>query len=444
MDSFLQEVKEKLGGNDDFLIQPDEICGVPVVMMGFTSLIDLVSTKIALRKNMDNADPAPQSVADMMSLLGDIKEMDANEAYALFVGGKFILYFESEQRCVIVEPFPVVLNRSIESPTNENVLQGPISSFIEDIDTNIGMVRKQMMSKHVRVKSYLAGNDQHKKISLIYDNLNVDPELVNNVTSEIEKNLHREINNMQNMAKTMGLSAWSSIPKFNTTELPQEVASALKKGRVVLFIDRLPFALVLPNLLWDMFSLENDRNFPIPLTIVIRLLRVIGVLITLLAPGIYVALVAVNPEVLRIELALNIAQSREGVPYPAIVEIILMLVVLELIIEASTRLPKSIGPTITMVGGIILGQAVVTARLVSNLLIIVLAATTIANSTVVGFQNSLSIRLFKYVIVILSAIYGVLGLLGGLVLLSTYLASLTTFGISYLNFSMKKGELENG
>ena len=123
MDSFLQEVKEKLGGNDDFLIQPDEICGVPVVMMGFTSLIDLVSTKIALRKNMDNADPAPQSVADMMSLLGDIKEMDANEAYALFVGGKFIIYFESEQRCVIVEPFPVVLNRSIESPTNENVLQ---------------------------------------------------------------------------------------------------------------------------------------------------------------------------------------------------------------------------------------------------------------------------------------------------------------------------------
>jgi hypothetical protein len=444
MDVFLQEVKERFGGNDDFLMQPDKICGAPVVLLGFTSLFDLVSTKIALRKNVDNANPAPKTLADIMALTGEVREIDISEALTLFVGGKLIIFFESERSCVIVDPFPIILNRTVESPTNENVLQGPMSSFIEDIDTNIGIVRKQITSKHIRVKSFLAGNDQQKKLSLIYDDNNADPELVNKVINQIESNLHREINNLQNLAKTMGFSSWSAIPKFNTTELPQEVASALKKGRVVLFIDRLPFALVLPNLLWDMFSLENDRNYPIPLTIVIRALRVIGVLTTLLAPGLYVALVAVNPEVLRIELALNIAQSREGVPYPAIVEIILMLVVLELIIEASTRLPKSIGPTITMVGGIILGQAVVTARLVSNLLIIVLAATTIANSTVVGFQNSLSIRLFKYLIVILSAIYGVLGLLGGLVLLSAYLASLTTFGISYLNVSMKKGELENG
>ncbi|WP_053374931.1 spore germination protein [Paenibacillus sp. FJAT-27812] len=444
MDVFLQEVKERFGGNDDFLMQPDKIYGEPVVLLGFTSLFDLVSTKIALRKNVDNANPAPKTLADIMALSGEVREIDINEALTLFVGGKMIIFFENERSCAIVDPFPIVLNRTVESPTNENVLQGPMSSFIEDIDTNIGIVRKQITSKHVRVKSFLAGDDQQKKLSLIYDDHNSDPELVSKVIDQIEANLHREINNLQNLAKMMGFSSWSAIPKFNTTELPQEVAIALNKGRVVLFIDRFPFALVLPNLLWDMFALENDRNYPIPLTIVIRTLRVIGVLTTLLAPGLYVALVAVNPEVLRIELALNIAESREGVPYPAIVEIILMLVVLELIIEASTRLPKSIGPTITMVGGIILGQAVVTARLVSNLLIIVLAATTIANSTVVGFQNSLSIRLFKYLIVILSAIYGVLGLLGGLVILSAYLASLTTFGISYLNFSMKKGEFENG
>ncbi|OBZ12575.1 spore germination protein [Bacillus sp. FJAT-26390] len=444
MDVFLQEVKERFGGNDDFLMQPDKIYGEPVVLLGFTSLFDLVSTKIALRKNVDNANPAPKTLADIMALSGEVREIDINEALTLFVGGKMIIFFENERSCAIVDPFPIVLNRTVESPTNENVLQGPMSSFIEDIDTNIGIVRKQITSKHVRVKSFLAGDDQQKKLSLIYDDHNSDPELVSKVIDQIEANLHREINNLQNLAKMMGFSSWSAIPKFNTTELPQEVAIALNKGRVVLFIDRFPFALVLPNLLWDMFALENDRNYPIPLTIVIRALRVIGVLTTLLAPGLYVALVAVNPEVLRIELALNIAESREGVPYPAIVEIILMLVVLELIIEASTRLPKSIGPTITMVGGIILGQAVVTARLVSNLLIIVLAATTIANSTVVGFQNSLSIRLFKYLIVILSAIYGVLGLLGGLVILSAYLASLTTFGISYLNFSMKKGEFENG
>ncbi|MDQ8734696.1 spore germination protein [Paenibacillus sp. LHD-38] len=444
MDSLLKELEDKLGANDDFFIQPDKIGGASVVLMGFVTLIDLMRTKIAIHKNFENTSKGSESIVSIMAEIGEIREIDLHEAISLFMGGKLIVYFESEAAFVIVDPFPIVLNRSVESPTNENVLQGPMSSFIEDIDTNIGIVRKQIISHHIKVKSFLAGTRQQKKISLIYDDSHADPGLVSKIMEQLERSSDKEIDNIQNLSTSLGLSSWSAVPKFNTTELPQEVASALKKGRVVLFIDRLPFALVLPNLIWDMFSLENDHNFPRPLMVIIRLLRVIGVLITLLAPGLYVALVAVNPEVLRIELALTIAQSREGVPYPAIVEIILMLVILELIIEASTRLPKSIGPTITMVGGIILGQAVVAARLVSNLLIIVLAATTISNSTVVGFQNSLTIRVFKYLIVIMSAIFGILGLLAGMVLLCGYLASIKTFGISYLDFSMKKGETENG
>ncbi|WP_141504299.1 spore germination protein [Paenibacillus luteus] len=444
MESYMKELEERMGGNDDFFILPDQILGTPFVMMGFVTLIDLTRTKITLRKNRESLSESVSDITELMAVFGDIREFDLEEMVTLFIGGKLILLFEGQQRYVVVEPIPNVLSRAVESPTNENVLQGSMSSFNEDIDTNIGIVRKQSISKHVRVKTFLTGSEQLKKLSLIYDNCHVEPELVEKIIKQIESSSEYEINNLQNLSKAMGFSSWSAIPKFYTTELPQEAANALKKGKVILFVDRLPFALILPNLLWDMFSLDNDRNFPLPIMYAIRILRVIGVLTTLLAPGLYVALVAVNPEVLRIELALTIAQSREGVPYPAIVEIIFMLVILELIIEASTRLPRSIGPTITMVGGIILGQAVVTARLVSNLLIIVLAATTIANSTVVGFQNSLSIRLFKYLLVILCSIYGVLGLLAGLVILSAYLASINTFGISYLNFNMKKGETENG
>lgn len=121
-----------------------------------------------------------------------------------------------------------------------------------------------------------------------------------------------------------------------------------------------------------------------------------------------------------------------------------MLVILELILEASVRLPKSIGPTITMVGGIILGQAAVEAKLVSNLLIIILAATTIANSTIVGFQNAVSIRLFKYAIVLLAAIFGILGLVAGLVFIGAYLASLNTYGKSYLYLNVKGNESNGG
>jgi hypothetical protein len=197
-------------------------------------------------------------------------------------------------------------------------------------------------------------------------------------------------------------------------------------------------------MLWDVFCLDSDRNLPLPLMLFLRALRVIGAWATLILPGLYVALVSFNPEVLRIEMALSIAATRIGVPYPAIVEIVIMLLILELIIEASVRLPKNIGPTITMVGGIILGQAVVQAKLVSNLLIIILAATTIANSTIVGLQQSLALRLSKYVVVIMASIFGLLGILEGLLLICAYLASLNTYGIPYVGFSTTKDDINHG
>jgi hypothetical protein len=195
----------------------------------------------------------------------------------------------------------------------------------------------------------------------------------------------------------------------------------------------------------DMFCLKDDHNYPLPFMYLIRVLRIIGVLIATIIPGLYVALVSVNPEVLRLQLAISIANSRQDVPYPAFVETILLLIVLELILEASVRLPKSVGPTITMVGGIILGQAAVSAKLVSNLLIIVLAGTTIASSTVVGFQNSVAIRGFKYLLIILSAIYGMLGLLAGIVVICAYMGHQKSMGIPYLSLpTLNQKDEQNG
>ncbi|NHN31688.1 spore germination protein [Paenibacillus agricola] len=444
MDPWLQQMQEKLGNNEDFFMLKDFLADAPVCLLGFKSIIDVSLTQAALHEHISKAISANQSIDELMKVLGEVKEKAIAEAVASIVMGKLVIYFENQQQFIIVEPTTKSLNRLYGAPSNENVLQGPTSSLMEEIDHNVGSIRKQLPSNKLRVQSFQAGRDQQKKLALLYMEGHVDMDLVNTVKRQIETNLHLEINNLQNLSRTLGFSSWGAMSKYNITEMPQEAAYALRKGKIVLLLDRMPFALILPSLLWDMFALENDHNYPHLLMIIIRFVRVIGILVTLLIPGLYVALVAVNPEVLRIEMALSIAQSRSGIPYPALVEMILMLVIMELIIEASVRLPKSIGPTLTMVGGIILGQAVVTAQLVSSLLIIVLAATTIANSTVVGFQNSLSVRLFKYVIVILSSIYGVLGMLAGLVFMGTYMASISTFGISYLHFTRKKDEISRG
>ncbi|MED1820716.1 spore germination protein [Bacillus subtilis] len=444
MDLVVQEIKAALRESNDFILQRDYLADTTVVLLGFNTLVDFSKTRMVLQKFAESIISQDKSTEDLWCVIGVINEGDAQKAISSIYEGKLIINIENTNRFIIMEPVSKVLNRSIESASNENVIQGPINSFTEDINLNIGIVRKQLNSEDLCMISYSSGYKQKKKLSLLYIDGQADRELVNNINDHIEKNINMDISDLQGLSKMMEFPSWDMISKFNTTELPFQAVHFLKKGRVILFVDQMPFALMLPSLLWDMFAVENDRNFPLPIMIAIRAVRIIGILVTLIGPGLYVALVAVNPEVLQIQLALSVAQSREGVPYPALVEIILMLIILELILEASVRLPKSIGPTITMVGGIILGQAAVDAKLVSNLLIIILAATTIANSTIVGFQNSVSIRLFKYSIVILASIYGVLGLIAGLVFICAYLARLNTYGKSYLYLNIKGNESNRG
>ncbi|RKL66238.1 spore gernimation protein GerA [Salipaludibacillus neizhouensis] len=438
MDEFLIKIKNKFRNNDDLFLQEEQILDVSVIFIGFNTLIDLTKTKRTLHKHIANAISSKKTIGELLNELGEVKEEDMTEAISSIMKGKLLIVIKDQHKYVILEPVPKLLSRAIEKPTNENVLQGPLSSFNEDIETNIGLIRKQINSSKIRAEFFSVGPEQKTKLSLLYFDGQVDKKLVEKVKLLLEKNQDRELNNLQDLTEVLGFSGWSVITKFNVTELPSETVPYLRKGRIVLLVDRFPFALIIPCFLWDMFTLENDRNFPIPLMTSIRTVRVIGILITLFLPALYVALVAVNPEVLRLELALTIAQSREAIPYPALVEIILMLIIMELIIEATVRLPSTIGPTITMVGGIILGQAVVEAKLVSTLLIIILAATTIANSTLVGIQNFLAVRFLKYLMVILASIYGVLGILGGMVLISAYLASIETFGISYLHLNYEK------
>ncbi|AND38373.1 MULTISPECIES: spore germination protein [Cytobacillus] len=444
MDRFVIEIKAELGNNGDFHLQRDYLADAAVMLMGFNTLIDFIKTRTVLHKHAESILSQNQPSEDLWRAIGEVIEGDVRKAISSIYEGKLIIHFENTSRFIIMEPVPAMLDRSIDTPTNENVIKGALDSFTEGIDANIGIVRKLVNSEEIRIDSFSAGHSRKNKLSLLYIDGQADMDLVNSIRDNIKKNIQMEACDLQGLAKMLGFPSWNAISKFNTTELPHHAVQNLRKGKVVLFVDRLPFALILPSLFWDMFAIENDRNFPLPLMLAIRLIRIIGILITLITPGLYVALVSVNPEVLQLQLALSVAQSREGVPYPALVEIFFMLLILELILEASVRLPKSIGPTITMVGGIILGQAAVEAKLVSNLLIIILAATTIANSTIVGFQNSVSIRLFKYAIVVLAAIFGILGLVAGLVFVGAYLASLNTYGKSYLYLNLKGNESNGG
>ncbi|GIN63409.1 hypothetical protein J27TS8_34020 [Robertmurraya siralis] len=439
MDEVWKNLWEAFRENDDFFKIEQLVDDLQLIFFGLHSLMDFSSTIQEIEQvvtNMRNE----QELASVLQSLGQRLEHQ-EEAHAEILKGNLVCCTSSKKYFISIKARPRTLDRAVEAPANETILSGPRNSFTEDLSINLGLMRKELVTKDLIVNSFLIGEEHKKEVTLLYVKKKASKKLVESITEHLRNKRKSNLETMQDLMKLLGISTWTLIPKFRITELPHEASQALTKGKVVFIIDRIPFALVLPSQLSDMFFSENDRNFLSPMSLMLRCLRVIGIFVAVLAPGLYIALVSVNPEVLRIELALSIAQSREGVPYPALLEVLLMLLVLELIIEASVRLPKSIGPTITMVGGIILGQAAVDAKLVSNLLIIVLAATMIANSTVIGFQNSISIRLFKYIFVFLASIYGILGIFAGLFIICSYLSSIRTFDIPYIPLKGEQGDV---
>jgi hypothetical protein len=413
----------------------------PITLLGLRTLVNFPQSLTMVREQLHTNDDVDHTTQDRLRGLGhNVSDCTLDEIITEILDGMLIAIHEPSGTYISIIPVAQPLNRSVASPLTENVVRGSSSAFNEDIGTNVGLLRKHINSSDLQMATYRFGEASKNCVILSYLHTKIDPTFLRSIINAIESNIHLDISNVQELSRMFGFSDFTLVTRYNTTELPQSAARALKDGRAVLFIERLPFALVLPSLVSDLFVIADDSNHPPVFAVMLSFIRILGALITLIIPGLYVALVSVNPDVLRFELAHSIARSRVDVPYPAIVETLLLLFVLELILEAIIRLPPSIGPTLTMVGGIVLGQAVVEAKLVSSLLIIVLAATTISNATVVGYQNALTIRLFKYVLLILSAIFGILGLLFGIVIICSYLAGVKSLGVPYLQLKYPEGE----
>lgn len=433
----LDAVKEHFSSNPDFVCSRVHIGSEVISVAGLKSLINFPQSVRLLREPLLASDAFTiQKFAE----LGRALPANSDRIIHEILNGMLFAVHDATGVCISIIPVPQSLSRSISNPLTENNVRGSSSAFNEDIDTNVGLLRKHLNSSELQISRYACGSIVKNTVMLCYLKQKINPQLLHSLISTLESHLDSEVSNLRELSKLFRFSNLSLVSRYLASELPQTAARALKDGKAVIFVERLPFAIILPSLISDLFMTEDDLNHPQVFTILLRVLRVIGALITLLAPGLYVALVSVNPDVLRYELAHTIAISRSDVPYPAIIEALLLLVILELIMEAIIRLPSSIGPTVTMVGGIVLGEAVVAAKLVSSLLIIVLAAVTISNATIVGFQNSHSIRLFKYLLLFLSALFGVTGLLAGIVIVCTYLSSVTTLGVPYLQLKQPKGE----
>ena len=321
--------------------------------------------------------------------------------------------------------------RGVEKPENEIVIKGSHEAFVENIRVNTSLLRRIVHNEDLVIENISVGDVTKTNCGLCYIKSIANSDLVSEIRYRLN-NLH--IDSMLSSGQLEQLIVDSnklSLPQVLSTERPDKASRHLLDGRVVILVNGSPYAIILPAVLTDFLSSPDDSNMKTAFSNFIKFLRILAACITLLLPGLYVAISSFHPEVLPTDLLYSIIASREFVPLPVIVEILVLEISFELIREAGLRVPSPIGPTIGIVGALVLGQAAVSADIVSPILIIVVAITGISSFAVPDFSFGFHLRLSRFIFVFLGYCCGFLGIGLGIFVYVSTLCDIKSFGVPY-------------
>lgn len=331
--------------------------------------------------------------------------------------------------------------RSVNEPTSEKVVRGPKIAFIEDSDTNIAMIRQRTNHPKLKTKKVPIGENKLKYATVMYIDDKADPSVVSDVVKRLSEVKMDDIQDSGTLEELIEDNKYSPFPQIQNTERPDKVSSALFNGRVAILVDNSPFALVVPASLGILMQSPDDYYERWISASLIRALRFTSIFITLFFSSIYIALVSFHQGLLPTSLAVTIAANRENVPFPPIIEAMVMEITIELLREAGLRLPSPLGQTIGLVGGVVIGQAAVEANIVSSIMVIVVSIVALASFTVPQYGMGLSFRVLRFISMFTAAAFGLYGMILFMLAIYTHLSRQRSFGSPYFSpngfFSLK-------
>ena len=321
--------------------------------------------------------------------------------------------------------------RSISKPENEIVIKGSHEAFVENLRTNTSLLRRLTNNENLIIENVKVGEITKTKCAVCY---------IKNITNDdlIAETKYR----LNNLGVDSLLSAGEleqlltdtnvlGVPKILVSERPDNAVKALLQGRVIVIVNGSPYALIIPAVLIDFLSSPEDNNLKTIFANFLKIIRIISAFFALLLPGLYIAITSFHREIIPTELLYSILSSRQSVPFPIILEILTMEISFEIIREAGLRVPSPIGPTLGIVGALVLGQAAVSAGIVSPILIIIVAITGISSFAIPDFTFSFHLRFLRFAFILLGFLAGFLGIGIGIFVYLSELCDLETFGVSY-------------
>ena len=348
------------------------------------------------------------------------------------LSGMAALVFDQEQKALIfdVRDFD---KRSITEPSDEGVMKGAKDSFIEVMRTNTVLIRRRLKSEFLVMEQLNVGKLSKTDITIAYLSNVADMDTVNRVRDTLQ---NIDIDNVSTPAfieEYLVDNKKSIFPQIMYTQRPDRVSANLTDGRVAVVVDGIPFVYILPCQMVMLMQSPEDYANHFFIGSSLRIIRYIAMILTIFLPAFYIAATTYQNQMLPAEIALSIQKAKQNVPFSSASEVLGLLVSFEILIEAGLRLPKTVGTAMSILGGLVVGQSAVEAKLVSPTVVVIVALAGIAGFILPNQDLSSGIRLTRFIMAVLAAIGGFFGMTAGLILLITHLCSLDNYGVAYMS-----------
>jgi spore germination protein KA len=443
LQSSLQEqidyIKEKTGNSIDVVIRKlqlrDGKSAAVVFVEGIAdskAINDFLIESIMNKHPVHNSQPIFEILLKEVVALGDVKEItDWDNLYLSLMSGESIILVDGAQKALSASTRGGE-HRSIQEPSSQVTVRGPRDGFTESIRTNTALIRRRIQNPDLWLENMKIGSVTKTDVSIMYIKGIAKDEIVEEVRNRLKRIEIDSILESGYIEQLIEDTAFTTFPTLYHTERPDMVAGNLLEGRVAIIVNGTPFVLIAPAVFIQFFQSVEDYYGRADIATALRFLRILIFFISIIAPAAYIAVTTFHQEMIPTQLLVAIAAQRETVPFPALVEALIMEVSFEILREAGVRMPRAVGSAISIVGALVIGQAAVQAGIVSPAMVIIVAITAIANFATPAFAVAISARLIRFGFMFAAATFGFYGIILGVIILAVHLCSLRSFGVPYL------------
>ncbi|PJO43062.1 spore germination protein [Lysinibacillus xylanilyticus] len=445
----LQRIKDSLGKSSDIIIREIRVGKEETIKAGIiytdgltdttalqnfileTLMLDVDGTE--LQKKLSPEQNLISILKDFAMTVGEIKELtNFEELLTGLLSGDTIILIDGYAQGLIVSNRHWV-ERGVTEATAQVIVRGPREGFSENLRVNTALVRRRLKDPNLWMESKIIGKRTKTNVAMMYIKGIANDKIVKEVRLRLDRIDIDGILESGNIEELIRDEPYSPFPTILNTERSDVVAAELLEGKIAIFVDGTPFVLIVPAIFIQFFQSSEDYYQSADIASLIRILRYFAFAIAMLAPALFIAVTTFNHVMLPPSLLISLAAQREGAPFPAFVEAIIMEVTFEILREAGLRMPRSIGSAMSIVGAFVIGTAAVEAGIISAAMVIVVSITAIASFVSPTYNLAISGRILRFGFMALAASFGLLGITIGLIALLLHLCSLRSFGVPYMS-----------